>query len=153
MRLDIGAGDTLEEGWTSWDIRDGKDARKIDMPDGSVDEIRACHVLEHLPIAASLPTLREWNRVLKPGGRLYLAVPDFEAICLAFIKRVPDPMLDLYVVGGQTNPHDFHLSLWWIGKIETALAVSGFDRVREMPPEGPNTSTHWISLNVEAFKP
>lgn len=153
MRLDIGAGPTLEDGWTSWDLADGRDCRRIELPDASVDEIRACHVLEHLGVAEVLPALAEWHRVLRPGGRIYVAVPDFERIATAFLNRFPDRNLELYVVGGQTTERDYHKSLWWLGKIEAALLTVGFERVREMPAEGPNTSQHYISLNVEAFKP
>jgi SAM-dependent methyltransferase len=44
------------------------------IPCGSLDAVIACHVIEHLvnPIAA----LREFERVLRPRGRLVLVVPD-----------------------------------------------------------------------------
>jgi SAM-dependent methyltransferase len=44
------------------------------VADRSVDFVIANHVLEHLvdPLAA----LREWLRVVRPGGHLYVAVPD-----------------------------------------------------------------------------
>ena len=152
MKLDIGAGPALEPGWESWDIKDGRDARRISLPDESVDEIRAVHVLEHLGVADSLPTLKEWARVLKPGGRLYVAVPDFTRIAQAHLNGFPDRHLELYVVGGQIDADDFHHSIWWEGKLEAALAICGFERFALARPEGKNTSTHWISLNAEAYK-
>jgi SAM-dependent methyltransferase len=44
------------------------------IPDDSLDAVIACHVIEHLanPVAA----LREFERVLRPQGRLVLVVPD-----------------------------------------------------------------------------
>jgi len=44
------------------------------VPDGSQDFVVASHVIEHLedPIGA----LRAWLRVVKPGGVVWLAVPD-----------------------------------------------------------------------------
>jgi SAM-dependent methyltransferase len=44
------------------------------VPDGTYDYVIAAHVIEHLsnPIAA----LENWCRVLKPGGLIYLIVPD-----------------------------------------------------------------------------
>jgi predicted SAM-dependent methyltransferase len=44
------------------------------LPDGSVDFIIANHFIEHTQ--SPLATLRNHLRVLKPGGVLYLAVPD-----------------------------------------------------------------------------
>src|SRR5690349_20612939 len=51
-------------------------AKADDLPfyDNSLDYVASSHVLEHLanPIAA----LREWYRVIKPGGHVYMVVPD-----------------------------------------------------------------------------
>lgn len=50
------------------------DARALPLADHTLDYLCSSHVLEHLadPIAA----LHEWHRVLRPGGCLYLVVPD-----------------------------------------------------------------------------
>lgn len=51
------------------------DGQKLEtLPDGSQDFVIACHVIEHMvdPVEAMM----NWCRVLKPGGRLFLAVPD-----------------------------------------------------------------------------
>lgn len=53
-------------------ISDAHSLPKIE--DASLDYVCASHVLEHLtnPIKA----IREWSRILKPGGVLWLKVPD-----------------------------------------------------------------------------
>jgi SAM-dependent methyltransferase len=59
-------------------------AHQLPFPDGSAAEVYASHVFEHyLPTGAEengLATvdtlLEEWRRVLRPGGTLYVAVPD-----------------------------------------------------------------------------
>ena len=51
----------------------------MDLPDNAVDEILSEHVLEHLPLAAWPSVLREWRRVLRPGGVARLALPDYGA--------------------------------------------------------------------------
>lgn len=49
------------------------DMSDIDLPDTSIDLVFARHVLEHS--VAPLFTLREWRRLLVPGGHLYVEVP------------------------------------------------------------------------------
>ena len=44
----------------------------------SYDFVLSCHSLEH--VANPLKALREWKRILKPGGFLILAVPNKESI-------------------------------------------------------------------------
>jgi len=44
------------------------------IPSGSFDVVVGCHVIEHL--ANPLRALTEFDRVLRPGGRLVLVVPD-----------------------------------------------------------------------------
>lgn len=50
------------------------DALLLPFPTASLDYLCASHVIEHLPN----PTygMLEWHRVLRPGGLLYLVIPD-----------------------------------------------------------------------------
>jgi predicted SAM-dependent methyltransferase len=50
---------------------------KLPFEDNSVDTIIARHILEHC--IDSINTLKKWIRILKPGGRLIIAVPDESA--------------------------------------------------------------------------
>ncbi len=52
---------------------DTQDATRLTYPDNSFDRVIATHVLEHLPEPHSV--IREWARVLKPGGVLSLVLP------------------------------------------------------------------------------
>ncbi len=53
------------------------DARALPLADNTLDYLCSSHVLEHL--ADPLAALHEWHRVLRPGGCLYLVVPDKRA--------------------------------------------------------------------------
>jgi SAM-dependent methyltransferase len=53
-------------------IREATDLHGI--PDGSYDLVLASHMLEHS--ANPLAALREWSRVLRPGGAMVVIVPD-----------------------------------------------------------------------------
>jgi len=44
------------------------------IQDSSYDFLLSCHSLEH--VANPLKALMEWNRVLKPGGKIVLVLPD-----------------------------------------------------------------------------
>jgi predicted SAM-dependent methyltransferase len=56
------------------------------MPDGSVAEIYAGHMLEHLEREDARGFLRECHRVLVPGGRLGIVVPDTHQIMARYIS-------------------------------------------------------------------
>jgi Uncharacterized protein conserved in bacteria len=75
------------------------------VPDGSVDAVWSSHNLEHLFPHEVPRALREFLRVLRPGGQLLLAVPDLQAVA----QRVVDDRLDapLYISGvGPITPLD-----------------------------------------------
>jgi SAM-dependent methyltransferase len=50
------------------------DARALPLTEAALDYLCSSHVLEHVPDPIS--ALLEWHRVLRPGGWLYLIVPD-----------------------------------------------------------------------------
>lgn len=59
-------------------IRIVRDLKEAAYPDGHFDAIVIWHVLEHLrePVAA----VREMHRILAPGGKLVVAVPNFSSL-------------------------------------------------------------------------
>jgi predicted SAM-dependent methyltransferase len=78
VRLNLGCSDRLEPGFENVDICQPCD-RVVDLrgawpwETGSVSEIRAWDIIEHLP--DRIHTMNEAFRVLKPGGRLDIIVP------------------------------------------------------------------------------
>jgi predicted SAM-dependent methyltransferase len=55
----------------------GGDSRDLRwFKDGVLDFVYSSHVLEDFSATETEPVLREWTRVLKPGGRLILLLPD-----------------------------------------------------------------------------
>ena len=59
---------------TTWDIEDG-DAQRLDgVGDASYDFVHSSHCLEHLEDPRE--GLRNWLRVVRPGGHLVVVVPD-----------------------------------------------------------------------------
>ena len=56
--------------------------------DDTFDEIYASHVLEHFDYKDEMiNTLIEWKRVLLPGGKIYISVPDLEVHARLLLER------------------------------------------------------------------
>lgn len=82
-KLEIGCGRKETPGYTRVDANPNIEADwhgdalgPMPWPDGSFVEIRAVDVLEHLSYWDTERALAEWARLLVPGGRLYVQVPD-----------------------------------------------------------------------------
>ncbi|GMF47288.1 unnamed protein product [Phytophthora fragariaefolia] len=121
IRLHIG-GHVKNPDWWVVDANDGDVvdfvmhmANLYAFPDGSVDAIYASHVLEHCThgVGHELEsTLREWHRVLRPGGELFVSVPDLFVLATLFVNEsIPHQhrMWFMTVIfGGQTDVYDVH---------------------------------------------
>lgn len=85
------------------------------FPDNSVSLIYSSHMLEHTSYGDdfNLQTLREWRRVTRPGGMLFIAVPDLDVLCRMYLdpKMTTEQRLFIarMIYGGQTDRYDFHL--------------------------------------------
>lgn len=96
LKLNLGCGDKLLAGYVNVDTvteRAGRvpdvqcDIRKLDaFNTSSVDEILAVHVVEHFWRWEVVDILKEWLRVLKPGGRMVLECPNLLSACEEFLK-------------------------------------------------------------------
>lgn len=95
---------------------------------GSIDEIYACHILEHIGRRSVEETLKSWLRLLRPGGVLRLAVPDFQAIVAEYVSNplcLHDTLLGL-IYGGQRNQWDYHTMGFDFPNLSRLLERIGF---------------------------
>ena len=94
MKLHLGCGKrNLGKDWIHIDLANylhiDYNQSIISLPqfkDNSVDEIYSSHSLEYFDRQEAEICLKEWYRVLKQGGLLRLAVPDFEGIVKVYRK-------------------------------------------------------------------
>ncbi len=111
----------------------GGDCRALTwLSSGALDYVYSSHVLEDFPEEETAPVLREWARVLQPGGRLVLLLPDqqrYLANCLRVGLVNPDG-----IVG---NPHHSiaHFSLDYVDR--TVATLGNLRRVDAHPSLGP----------------
>jgi len=86
MKLNIGCWNRVMDGWTNVDIQNIKGvmqapAHKIPVEDRTCSIVYASHILEYYNYDEAINlVLPEWKRLLRPGGILRIAVPDFNAI-------------------------------------------------------------------------
>jgi predicted SAM-dependent methyltransferase len=149
MKLNIGAGDIPLPGYTPVDRKLGSEAYPLAYPDASVDCIRASHVLEHFDWHAVPKVLADWFRVLKPGGELKVAVPNMRWIA----DNSLDPKAPYYMMGGQTDPNDYHKSCFTLETLSTALKTAGFRDLGIWQSELQDCASLPVSLNLRALKP
>lgn len=148
LRINIGSGPYPVPGYLNWDIKDGGQAFPLPFESGSVDAIRASHVLEHLTFADAHKAIAEWNRVLVNGGEVKIAVPDFDKAAAA----VDDPHRLYYVMGGQTDEHDRHGSAFTRETLTQLLESFQFEVTGDWESEIQDCASLPVSLNLRATK-
>ena len=161
MKLDLGCGTTRIEGYTPWDWSTNNDVQFLPFADGSIEEIRASHVLEHIERPYLLEVVQHWVDKLQPGGILRIAVPDFdEIIRLAALDRdqedqsgKPFPW-EGYIMGGQSDSFDQHHTLWNDPKLRSLFNQVGITEILPWKNSEPlDCSDLPISLNLAGRKP
>jgi predicted SAM-dependent methyltransferase len=136
MKLHIGCGKKYLKGYKHVDVIPFDhvdfecDAGKLDIiNDESATEIYACHILEHVKRNEVSEVLEEWCRVLKSGGVLRIAVPDFESVVQAYLSGEKIPSLLGLLYGGQTYDYNFHHVAFDFSYIKEVLEEAGFINV------------------------
>ena len=170
LRLHIG-GVEPKAGWRIVNVQPGDhvdylgDVRLVvrDFADDTVDEIYASHVLEHLGYDAALPeTLAQFARILKPGGRCHIGVPDLGNLCKLFAHPKADLKTRIHLMrimyGGRTDPYDVHFTGFDQEILGYFLGQAGFKRMERVKQFGlfndasnVEVSGVPVSLNVTAF--
>lgn len=169
IRLHVG-GEESKEGWKVLNLeeRDGVDfvgdVRDLSaFDDESCCDIYASHVLEYLSQAEVLPVLNEFHRLLHPGGKLYISVPDMDALAQMFVSPALDPAQKFGIMrmmfGSQTKSYDFHRIGYCFDFMADYLKDVGFTGLERVESFGIFKDKsdmayqgHLISLNLIAVK-
>ncbi len=152
LRLHIGCGDIQFPDWINidaqkvrgvdlqWDVR-----VPLPFPDGGVDAIYSHHMFEYLEFPdESSALIKEFYRVLKPGGVLRLVIPDMEKYVRSYANGDATFFKQLYRLGGgppMRTPCEIinmmfrmgtsHLFAYDYETLNLIFSESGFDNIQK----------------------
>lgn len=180
-RLELGSGGHPTPGYIHVDVNPVAphlellaDGVHVPLPDGWADEILAVHMLEHVPPAQVPRALREWYRLLRPGGVVRIHTPN--ATALAKVLAEPEETQRYWaamsaVYGYGSAPQDCrgpeslsavpdHKVLFSLPILARLLRETGFTDIRDLTGScGCYHAAAWepyvpgLCLSVEARKP
>lgn len=146
LRLHLGCGPDRREGWVNVDVNPKFNpdlvahAHDLPMlPDSSCSDIESCHLFEHLTLTQARAALREWRRLIMPGGQLHLELPNLER-CLALVGTEMNGfdlgMISLFgyppEIDEQGEPQ-LHKWGWTPETLAEELYKAGFQNVEQVP--------------------
>lgn len=143
MNLHLGCGKRYIPGFIHVDLADfphidhRHEIQTLPMfEDGSADLIYSCHAFEYFDRFEALNLLREWRRVLKTGGTLRLAVPDFEALIQVYretgdLLKIIGPLHGrMEIMSPQGPSWIYHRTVYDFKLLSSILNEAGFSDVR-----------------------
>lgn len=183
MKLHLGCGKRYFHGWEHIDSGNfehvkSHDVTKLPYPDATVDIIYASHLIAYFDREEIKQVFKEWKRVLKPGGTLRIATPDFKAIAKLYVKNQSctlDNFLgplygkwdgtNIEVAGNsciQAKPAIYHKTTYDLYSLMELLITSGFrnphkynrwrtEHARYDDHSAAHIDGQLISLNVECY--
>ena len=154
MKLNLGCGLDKRKEFINIDIRGEVkpdlvwDLGKIPYPyeNDVIDEIIAKDILEHFPFKAIEPLLKEWYRLLKKGGRIYIQAPDLGYIAKEVIlnRKYDYKEISFWIYGEQDYLTNFHKAGFTICTLKFLLESIGFI-VEKIKNNGGSNLMCWAS--------
>lgn len=153
LRVELGGGPFPRPGYVHVDqdpsarhLEHLAPAWSLPFPDGTVKELLAIHVLEHVHPTLVGRTLREWHRALAPGGVVELHVPNTIELFRAFEAAPPErkwmfatALLGMFAEPGDWRPEELdpevqqpdHRALYDLPLLTSVLMEAGFANVED----------------------
>ena len=97
VKLHLGCGTVYKDGWINIDNNSDNNIEKLDLnldlrkqlpfPANSVDFIYNEHFLEHLTVEEGISAIKDFFRILKPGGVMRIAMPDLKITIQTYLDE------------------------------------------------------------------
>lgn len=137
------------------------DMRSIPLPDNCADEVMCIHGIEHVVVWEAKKALREWLRILKPGGQVVIECPDLLKCCkniltgLVVPGKHPDQFGLWGLFGDDTTFDEFmtHRYAYSPKSLRHTLAEAGFVEMRDEAPRWHAGGAVRRDLRMTARKP
>lgn len=136
IQLNIGCGEMILSDYINCDLYNDNadikcDAKVLPFEDNSVDKIIAIHIIEHFDFKEFFDVLREWNRVLKTNGILWIETPDFLESCKKFVNSNEQERIKLYshFFSEPWVPGQIHKFLYTESQLRWTLEQCGFNNI------------------------
>lgn len=142
-----------------------KDITDLPYEDNKVDLIYSSHTIEYFDREEVIDLLVEWKRVLKPGGKIQLCVPNFLVLAKLYldndypIEMIEGPLFGKMHMGKSII---YHKTTYDFKSLSGLLTSLGFKQINIFEPYQEDYSKAvrprlngkkvLISLNVEAIK-
>lgn len=177
IKINVGCGHRVKDGYFNIDAvhnkkaprppellyafefdADGNLLHKIPLDDGVASEILGVHVFEHFYQWECAAVVKEWWRLLAPGGKLILELPDLIKCCQNVIDnrqgKKPD-QLQRWGLYGDPNHKDrlmMHPWGWGPEELMTFLGKRGFTDMQHLPTEFHYNGKAFRDMRIEARK-
>ncbi len=139
LKLNLGCGIYYKPGYVNIDkfelsVADQQaDLFFLPYPDDSVDEIEASHIIEHFDIIHLPYLLTEWWRVLKPGGKLFLEVPNlWRSVINLGLRRESKKIQTVRFLFGVDMPGNFHKAGYTYPLLKKNVINTGFSEIKRL---------------------
>jgi predicted SAM-dependent methyltransferase len=153
VKLNLGCGHKLLKGFVNVDLADNWASvqpdvvadvtQRLPFDDGAAEEVHAYHVIEHVWRWQTEATLKEWCRVLAPGGMLVLELPCLEKVMAYMLSCLQNDQplqnhMSLWAMYGDPNYQSVEMSHKWLygrRELKDLLRDQGLVDVRSEPPQ------------------
>jgi predicted SAM-dependent methyltransferase len=109
----------------------------LPLDDQCADELHSIHFIEHVYQWEAPAVIREFHRLLKPGGLLVLELPNLEMACHNLLKGTKDQfsMWSLYGDPNKIDPYMCHRWGYTPATIQTLVTENGFKSSKMKAPK------------------